>query len=134
MILVDAGPLVALLNASDRHHASCVELTKKMHEPFFTVWPVMTEAAYLLAFSRQAQDALFDMLERGAIRLLRLELDDVARIRELLRKYSDLPMDFADAALVRVAEREQIRTVFTIDRRDFSVYRPRRLGRFTIVP
>ena len=49
-------------------------------------------------------------------------------------KYRDLPMDLADAALVRVAERERLRTVFTIDRRDFSVYRPLGLGKFRIVP
>ncbi|MEO8053608.1 MAG: hypothetical protein ABI768_00540 [Acidobacteriota bacterium] len=51
-----------------------------------------------------------------------------------MRKYRDLPMDLGDAALVRVAEREKLRRVFTLDRRDFSLYRPLRLGRFFIVP
>ncbi len=49
-------------------------------------------------------------------------------------KYRDLPMDLADAALVRVAEREGLRRVFTIDRQDFEIYRPHRLGRFEIIP
>jgi predicted nucleic acid-binding protein len=55
-------------------------------------------------------------------------------MRDLMRKYRDLPMDLADAALVRVAEREKIARVFTIDRRDFELYRPRGLPRFTILP
>jgi predicted nucleic acid-binding protein len=58
----------------------------------------------------------------------------VSRLRALMEKYRDLPMDLADAALVRVAERERIRDVFTLDRRDFSIYRPLGLGRFRIVP
>jgi predicted nucleic acid-binding protein len=55
-------------------------------------------------------------------------------MRELMRKYRDLPMDVADAALVRIAEREGIRRIFTIDRRDFGVYRPARIGRFSVIP
>ena len=55
-------------------------------------------------------------------------------MRELMRKYSDLPMDLADAALVRIAEREKCRKIFTLDRSDFSVYRPEKIGRFTLLP
>lgn len=66
--------------------------------------------------------------------MLPLDESDAPRIGELMRKYRDLPMDLGDAALVRVAEREKLRRVFTLDRRDFSLYRPLRLGRFFIVP
>jgi predicted nucleic acid-binding protein len=69
-----------------------------------------------------------------AVTLLPLDDQDIPRIRELMRKYRDLPMDLADAALVRVAEREKLRRVFTLDRRDFEVYRPARLGRFILLP
>jgi uncharacterized protein len=55
-------------------------------------------------------------------------------MHELMKKYHDLPMDLADAALVRVAEREMIRRVFTLDRRDFTLYRPIGIGRFNILP
>jgi hypothetical protein len=89
---------------------------------------------YLLGFSRKAQDALWRLLEAEAFKILSLDALDVPRMRELMRKYSDLPMDLADAALVRVAERESITRVFTIDRRDFELYRPRGLRRFTILP
>ena len=74
------------------------------------------------------------MLEDEGLRLALLDEKDAPRIAELMHKYRDLPMDMADAALVRVAERERLRRVFTLDRRDFSVYRPLRLGRFVVVP
>ena len=82
----------------------------------------------------QAQEALWEMIEMGAVEILPLGVDDVPRMKELMRKYRDLPMDLADAALVRVAERERLRRIFTLDRRDFQIYRPSRIGRFVILP
>lgn len=134
MILTDAGPLVALIHADDAHHDSCVEVLRSLREPMLTVWPAFTEAMYLLGFSPDAQDALWQMLETEALWISELTEEDHPRMRHLMRKYHDLPMDLADAALVRLAERERIRQIFTIDRRDFSVYRPAGLGRFEIVP
>jgi predicted nucleic acid-binding protein len=81
-----------------------------------------------------AQSAILRILETGELRFAELGRADVPRIGELMAKYHDLPMDLADAALVRVAEREHIRTVFTLDRRDFEIYRPALIGRFHIVP
>jgi len=89
---------------------------------------------YLLNFSIKAQNALLEMVELGTLKIASLDERDVPRIRELMNKYKDHPMDFADAALVRIAEREKLRRVFTVDRRDFTVYRLSRLGRFSIVP
>jgi hypothetical protein len=125
---------VALIHADDRHHAACRDALERIRDPLATVWPVITEAMYLLDFSSQAQEALWRVLERDAVRILPLDAGDVPRMRELMRKYRDLPMDLADAALVRAAERERISRVFTIDRRDFEVYRPRGIRRFTILP
>ena len=123
MILVDAGPLVALVDADDQFHKKCVAALKVLREPLVTVWPPVTEAMYLLSDLPKAQDALWEMVARGVLQLLPLDLADVSRIRELMGKYADRPMDLADAALVRVAEREGIRKIFTVDREDFSVYR-----------
>lgn len=134
MILVDAGPLVALLHADDTHHEACVDALREVKEPMGTVWPAVTEAMYLLAFSPKAQDALFEMLARHTPTLLELDGADLPRMKELMRKYRDLPMDLADAALVRVAERESCRKIFTLDRRDFQAYRPAKLGRFSLIP
>jgi predicted nucleic acid-binding protein len=88
----------------------------------------------LLRGSWTAQDALWQMLASAALALLPIDVDDAPRMQELMRRYRSLPMDLADAALVRAAEREQIRRIFTLDRRDFSVYRPAKLGRFSIIP
>lgn len=134
MILIDAGPLVALISVSDRHHASCRSAFAGIKEPVGSVWPALTEAMYLLRGSRMAQRALWEIVERGAVEILPLTVDDVPRMRELMEQYHDLPMDLADAALVRMAERERIRRVFTLDRRDFTVYRPSGIGRFTLLP
>lgn len=134
MVLVDAGPLIALIHADDQHHGPCVAVFQELTEPLGTVWPVLTEAMYLLSFSWKAQDALWEMLDRGVIRVLTLADEDVSRMRVLMKKYKDLPMDLADAALVAMAERERIRHIFTLDRRDFDAYRPAKLGRFILLP
>jgi uncharacterized protein len=132
--LLDAGPLVALVHASDQDHMRCRTALGSIRRPLCTVWPVITEAMYLLNFSWQAQDAVWDMLQEERINLFALDTGDLQRMRELMRKYRDLPMDLADAALVAVAEREGITRVFTLDRRDFEVYRPAKIGRFSLVP
>lgn len=134
MILVDAGPLVALVDASDEHHARCVEALEGLQEPMGTVWPAVTEALFLLSDVPQGQEAVLEMLNRGAVRLVPLGREDVSRIQELMAKYRDQPMDLADAALVRVAERDGVDRVFTVDRRDFAVYRIGNRKPFQIVP
>jgi len=134
MILVDTGPLVALIHQDDNEHRLCKDTFLTFSEPLGTVWPVLTEALYLLNFSWEAQNALWEMIQPGAVEILLLGTDDVARMRDLMRKYRDLPMDLADAALVRVAERERLRRIFTLDRRDFQIYRPSRIGRFAVLP
>jgi predicted nucleic acid-binding protein len=134
LILVDAGPLVALVDAGDQHHAKCVDALKGFREPMATVWPPLTEAMYLLADLPRAQEALWEMLDRGALQLLALDVDDAPRIRELMKKYANRRMDLADAALLRVAEREGIAKIFTVDRRDFSVYRLHGRIRPTLLP
>jgi predicted nucleic acid-binding protein len=133
-VLVDTGPLVALLDRSDPDHAACQETLGSLNDSMVTVWPVVTEAMYILRAYGKAQEALWEMIEMGAVEILPLGVDDVPRMKELMRKFRDLPMDLADAALVRVAERERLRRIFTLDRRDFQIYRPSRIGRFVILP
>ncbi len=134
MILVDAGPLVALVDADDQHHAKCVTALKAVREPLATVWPPLVEAMYLLFDLPSAQSALWEMLERGAVLLLPLDASDIPRMRELMHKYANRPMGLADAAVLRVAEREGLRKIFTVDRRDFSVYRLHNRMRPTLIP
>lgn len=132
--LVDAGPLIALVDRSDRWHRACVSALRSIPGRLLTVWPAFVEAMYLLGKMAGGQERLFELAERRAMDFAALGPADFPRMRELMRKYRDLPMDLADAALVRVAEREKIRRVFTLDRRDFELYRPHALGRFQIIP
>ena len=134
MILVDAGPLVALVSRSDEWHGQCPAASKSFREQVLTVWPAVMEAVFLVRRSIVAQSEVLQIIESGEVRFAELDRSDVPRIRELIAKYRDLPMDLADAALVRVAERERIQTIFTLDRRDFEIYRPARIGRFHVVP
>ena len=133
-ILVDAGPLVAVLDRDDAHHEACVAALRTIRDPLVTVWPALTEAMCLLGFAWERQRALWEMIETDILRLLPLDHVDAPRMRALMEKYRDLPMDMADAALVRVAEREGIRRVLTLDQRDFSIYRLTRKGSFTLLP
>lgn len=133
-VLIDAGPLVALLDRSDDHHEEMVNVVAQIEDDLVSVWPVVVEAMYLLGLSWQAQKALWEILETGTVRLLSLGDDDIPHMKSLMEKYQDLPMDMADAALVRVAEREGIRRVLTLDRRDFTAYRLSRKGSFTLLP
>jgi predicted nucleic acid-binding protein len=133
-VLVDAGPLVALLDQADPEHESCVATLRTLRGPLITVWPAFAEAMYLLGRSWHGQRALWSRLETEALALAPLDETDAPRMRALMEKYRDLPMDLADAALVRVAERDSLTQVFTLDRKHFSIYRPGRRRRFSISP
>ena len=133
-VLVDTGPFVALLDPSDTGRAACRDcLAGLERSDLMTTEAVVTEAAYLLDFSTQAQAALQRLLASGRPRVEALTSGDRLRAADLLEKYADLPMDYADATLVALAERLEVRRVFTLDRKDFTVYRVRR-ARFQILP
>ncbi|HNX50552.1 MAG TPA: hypothetical protein PLS53_11120 [Thermoanaerobaculaceae bacterium] len=86
MILVDAGPLVALVDADDRHHLGCARALPSLDEPLATVWPANTEAMYLLRDQPRGQDAVWEMIEPGAVRIPPLGPSDVPRMRALMRR------------------------------------------------
>ena len=132
-VLVDAGALIALLDRDDAEHERCVEALKGIRDPLVTVWPALTEAMHLLADTPRVPAALCDLVSDAAVRLFDLKAPDFRRMKDLMQKYRDLPMDFADAALVCAAEREQLTRIVTVDR-DFEVYRLPRRARFTVLP
>ena len=132
-ILVDAGALIALLDRDDGEHERAVEILKQLHDPLVTVWPALTEAMHLLADTPRGPETLCDMVFDGAVTIVDLQAPDLARVKALMQKYRDVPMDFADAVLVCVAEREQLTTIVTFDRH-FLIYRlPRRVP-FRVLP
>ncbi len=122
-ILVDAGPLIAILSRRDEHHQACVELLGSLRPPLLTCWPVLTEALWLLRRYPAAMQRLLGSFETGFLGLLVLDEGSIPWIARFLHRYRRLGAQAADAALMYLAEREGIETVFTLDRRDFSVYR-----------
>ncbi len=134
MILIDTGPLVAFFDASDQYCKTCLDILTEMEGPLWTTWPVITETFYLLDFSWKAQDNLWQFLLRGGVEIVNPAPESWDRCRALTEKYQDLPMDLADASLVVVAEAKRIRRIFTLDHRDFSVYRPSHTRRFELIP
>ena len=135
MILVDAGPLVALIDRGEPDHQRCVKALSGLTAPMVTTWPALTEAMYLVggAGGWKAQDALWKLLERGDLQLVPLDDRLKKRTRALMSKYRDTPMDLADASLVAVAEALDLARVFTLDN-DFQIYRWKGKKRFEIVP
>lgn len=126
MMLVDAGPLVALFDPADRAHKKCVEILRDTSEPFYTTLPVLTEAFYLLNPASAGAHALMDFVVEEGLSICSIDSNGLIRAFELMRTYTSVGMDFADASLVVAAELLKTRRVFTIDRRDFTVYRLRR--------
>lgn len=133
-VLVDAGPLVAILSGRDHHHLVCLNELHRMPKPLLSCWAVITEAAWLLRGSPTAVEQLLRSIDGSFLALLPLAGTEAAPIAELMNKYGDLHPQLADATLVYLAHRERIRTVFTLDQRDFSVYRGDRRHAFEIVP
>jgi uncharacterized protein len=133
-VLVDTGPLVAILSPDDAHHERCVSELHKMPKPLLSCWPVITEAAWLLRKSPRAVGQLLSNTDGNFLALLPLTGKEGLAIAELMKRYEDLRPQLADAALVYLAGRERIRTIFTLDQRDFSVYRGNGKRSFEIVP
>jgi predicted nucleic acid-binding protein len=133
-VLVDTGPLVAVLSRADQHHEACVEVLRTLPAPLFSCWPVITEAVWLLRRYPGAIQQLLGSIEEGLLGLLPLQGSEAKAIAEVMRRYRDIKPQLADAALVYLAERESIDTIFTRDRRNFSVYRTSRKRPFQILP
>jgi predicted nucleic acid-binding protein len=126
MMLVDTGPLVALFDPQDRQHERCRSALGQMHEALSTTIPVLTEAFHMLSPDSQGSARLRDFVSSGGLSVWFLDQTATARAFELMDKYSDRPMDLADASLIVAAERLKTSRIFTIDRRDFRAYRIRR--------
>jgi uncharacterized protein len=122
-VLVDTGPLVATANERDPYHAVCVAETQTLRAPFYTCWPVITEAAYLLKDRPARVQTLLAKISSSILQILPLDAVDMKDIADILTRYADQKFDFADASLMYLAGRESIETVFTTDHRHFSVYR-----------
>jgi predicted nucleic acid-binding protein len=128
-IIVDTGPLVALFDARDEHHDEAKRVLEATRAVLLSTWPVVTEACHFLG--QGGKRALLALIRRGGVRLRAITIEDVPRLDELIARYEQ--MDFADATLVLLAEKSGVTDVYTVDRRDFEVYRTRTGRRFRLV-
>lgn len=132
--LIDTGALLALLDAEDQWHHPCREAFAQQRLPLATTAAVLAELFHLLGQSPHSLSAAWSLLRSGAIVLLPITDADVPDLDRLMARYADRPMDFADATLVRLAEREGLVDILTIDHDDFETYRIGGRKRFRITP
>ena len=121
-VLLDTGPLVAALNRRDQDHKWAVEQFRKGPLPFLTCEAVLTEAAYMLSGNGADVGAMLDLLDSGTVRVIFEVEPEAQTIKAVMAQYANVPMDFADACLVRMAERYPDTSILTLDS-DFYIYR-----------
>jgi uncharacterized protein len=132
--LIDTGAILALLHEDDRWHERCLAAFGAMKVPLATSAAVLTEVFHLVGRTHHRVAEAWTFVRSGAVTVLTIDDDDMANLEGLMARYADRPMDFADATLVRLAERESLSTIFTIDHADFETYRIAGRGRFRILP
>lgn len=133
-IILDTGALVALLDRSEATHERCVRFFSSFRGGVYTTEPVLTEALYLLGPSAKAQQRCIDFILKGGAALVPQSAASLSRAAILMNKYHDIPMDFADATLVVLAEETGINEIFTLDIRGFQAYRIHGRKHFTTLP
>jgi predicted nucleic acid-binding protein len=135
-LVLDTGPILALLDAADPDHERCVELVEQLAEDLIVPSPVLVEVDYwtIKLLGYEAWEIFVADLAGGAYRLEALELDDLRRAAELERTYANLDLGLVDASVLAICERLDERKVATLDRRDFSVVRPRHCSALELLP
>jgi len=124
-VIIDTGPLVALLNRRDRHHAWVREVLDTVEPPIFTCEAVVSEACFVLGRLAGGQDGVLQLLASDVVRIDFRMLPEIAAVQGLIRKFANVPMSLADACLVRMTELDAQSVLVTLDS-DFRVYRRNR--------
>jgi predicted nucleic acid-binding protein len=133
-VLLDTGVFVALLDRSERNHERCKFFFEGFRGVLLTTEPVLTEAVYLLGPSFNQQKFAIDFIVQGGATLVPQSLESLSRAVLLMDKYSDIPMDLADATLVALGEEMGIDEILTLDNRGFQAYRMRKNIPFSVWP
>jgi len=121
-VIVDTGPIVALLDADDQQHAWVKAQFARLRPPLLTCEAVLTESCFLIARGGGDASAVIQLAERRVLSVAQLFDAEAASIARLMRRYENVPMSLADACLVRLIERTSQATLFTLDS-DFEIYR-----------
>ncbi|MCK9491813.1 MAG: PIN domain-containing protein [Sulfurimonas sp.] len=120
--IIDSGPLIALFDRSDKYHQRVLEFIKSYKGELITSWSVITEVSHMLDFNLQVQIDFLKWCEIGGIKLYDISQDEIVHIRVMMQKYIDVPMDLADATLMYISNKENIKNIVSIDS-DFDIYR-----------
>ena len=131
--ILDTGPWVALIDRSESGHEMCVKWLEDYSGKLYSTEAVLTEVLYLLDFSVKAQSAAIDFVLKSVVELIPTSFESLTKVKNLMKKYSDLPMDYADATIVCLAIDTEISNIATFDKRDFGIYRIKKQT-FQIVP
>ena len=131
--ILDTGPWVALIDRSESKHDICVQWLKSYSGKLYSTEAVLTEVLYLLNFSVKAQTAAIDFVLKSVVKLIPTSVESLGKVKNLMKKYSDLPMDYAAATIVCLAMDTGITNIITFDKRDFGIYRINRQY-FKIMP
>jgi len=126
-VLIDSGPLIALFDKSDRYHQEVLSFLKSFDGKLVTTWAVLTEVSHMLDFNLQVQRDFLKWIELGAVEVYEITQSDLVTIIEMMERYTNVPMDLADASLMFVAHKEDIRKIVSIDS-DFDIYRTLKSG------
>jgi uncharacterized protein len=132
--LIDTGAILAILDKSDHWHIPCQTTIQQLRLPLLTSEAVLTELLHMLGDWPSRKETAWRFLRSGSLSLASIEHSELPHIHVLMSRYADRPMDFADATLVYLAERESIRTILTVDQTDFAIYRIAGRHRFRILP
>ena len=133
-LLLDTGALVSLLDRSQSRHRELTEFFTGWRSAVVSTEAVLTESTHLLGRVPGGRKACLDFFLAGGATLVPSSTASLGRCRELIEKYADLPMDYADASLVALAEDLETDLVLTTDRRDFQIYRGSKRRPFQILP
>jgi len=133
--MADTGFVVALLNRSDAMH-SIVTTVYIQQKQILLPQTVLAELAYLVGRNASVATvvAFLQGLSASRFRLVALTDQDVIRVAEILDEYADSRIDFVDASVMAIAERYGIKKIFTLDQRDFRLFRPKHCNSFEILP
>ncbi len=132
--LLDTGPWVALIDKSESKHDICVRWLKNFSGKLYSTESVLTEVLYLLNFSVKAQTSAIDFVLKSVVEIIPSSVESMKKVKFLIKKYSDLPMDYADATIVCLAMDTGIYNIITLDQKDFNIYRFKKKQSFVIMP
>ena len=134
IVILDTGPWVALIDRSESRYTECVQWLKNFSGRLYSTEAVLTEVLYILNFSITAQSAALDFVLQSVVEIVPSNTESLKKTKNLIKKYADLPMDFADATIVCLATQTGMQNIATFDKKDFAIYKLPKKKSFTIMP